>query len=138
MSLLAQHLDELNTADPYADLTEALDVILADVNPDEIGSESFQAAFRLFERHPLCDFGSPGPLVHWLEGAYPRYLEELVASVERRPTEYTLWMVNRILNANIDATTRAVLVGVLKAAVNRIDIEQTTISSAQEWLQMQG
>jgi hypothetical protein len=136
MSTLAQSLDELQSSDPSADLTEALESILAEANPGESDLRSFEAAFRVFERHPLCDFGSPGPLVHWLERAYPRYIGALVASIERRPTEHTLWMVNRILNANIEASTRASLIAALKSAANRTDVERTTVSSATEWLQL--
>lgn len=136
MSTLAQSLDSLQSTDPSADLTEPLESMLAEANPSESDPASFEAAFRVFERHPLSDFGSPGPLVHWLERAYPRYVEALVKSVERRPTEHTVWMVNRILNANIEASTRATLVAALKATVNRTDIEQSTVSSATDWLQL--
>lgn len=135
MRTLAQSLDELRSTGPNADLTEALDSILAEAHPSESDPQTLEAAFRLFERHPLCDFGSPGPLVHWLERTYPRYVAALTASIERRPTEHTLWMANRILNANIDATMRATLIAALKAAANRTDIEQSTVSSASEWLQ---
>jgi hypothetical protein len=134
MSTLAQSLDLLQSTDPRADLTEALDSILEGAESSVDDTQTFEAAFRVFERHPLCDFGSPGPLVHWLERAYPKYISALAASIERRPTEHTLWMVNRILNAKIEAPTRASLIALLKAAANRADIEESTVLSAKEWL----
>lgn len=136
MSTLAESLDGLHSEDPNADLTELLDTILSEISPSEGNSLSIEAAFRVFERHPLCYFGSPGPLVHWLERSYPKYVDSLVSSMERRPTEHTLWMANRILNANIEATTRASLIAALKTAAIRTDIEQPTVTAAIEWLDL--
>ena len=51
------------------------------------------------ERHPLTDFGSPGPIVHFVETFYKKgYEEELVNSIKRKPTLHTIWMLNRIIN----------------------------------------
>jgi hypothetical protein len=59
--------------------------------------------FALMEKYPHADFGSPGPLVHALEGAKAKLYEgELHKSLMRKPTPLTLWMYNRIINEEKD------------------------------------
>lgn len=65
--------------------------------------------FSYFERHHDQDLGAPGPLVHFLEQSYPAYLNALLASLERRPVLYSIWMTNRVLNSKLEADTRAAL-----------------------------
>ena len=60
---------------------------------------AIEPIFRTMEKFPETDFGSPGPFVHALEffaGHYETYLFE---SLKRRPTPLTIWMLNRIINA---------------------------------------
>ena len=41
----------------------------------------------------------PGPLVHFAERFYRKgYEAELTASLARRPTSHTAWMMNRVIN----------------------------------------
>jgi len=56
--------------------------------------------FALMERLDSADLGSPGPLVHTLEQWNGEHETLLAESVGRKPTPLSLWMVNRILNAN--------------------------------------
>ena len=61
--------------------------------------DSVQPLLRLMERHPLTDFGSPGPIVHFVERFYKKgYEEELLLSLKRMPTLHTIWMLNRLVN----------------------------------------
>lgn len=70
--------------------------------------ESFKNAFdavepilKLIEQNPDVDFGSPGPLVHFVEQFYRNgYEEKLVQSIQRFPTSHTVWMLNRIINGS--------------------------------------
>ena len=51
------------------------------------------------EAHPNWDFGVPGAFVHYVERFYKHGYEALlVASLKRRPTSHTLWMLNRLIN----------------------------------------
>ena len=52
------------------------------------------------ERLDTSDLGTPGPIVHTLEDWRGGYESFLVESIRRHPTEHTIWMVNRIINAN--------------------------------------
>ena len=66
--------------------------------------DSVQPLLRLMERHPLTDFGSPGPIVHFVERFYKKgYEEELLLSLKRMPTLHTVWMLNRLVNGTDQA-----------------------------------
>ena len=74
--------------------------------------DSVQPLLRLMERHPLTDFGSPGPIVHFVERFYKKgYEEELLLSLKRMPTLHTVWMLNRLINGTDQAE---VYLGLLK------------------------
>ena len=66
--------------------------------------DSVQPLLRLMERHPLTDFGSPGPIVHFVERFYKKgYEEELLLSLKRMPTLHTVWMLNRLISGTDQA-----------------------------------
>lgn len=72
---------------------ELCDEVLATPHPEQ----AIPTMFAVFERLSDADFGTPGALVHTLE-KLPDHEPELIASLRRKPTYYTVWMVNRILN----------------------------------------
>jgi hypothetical protein len=103
---------------PFADIAADFDALAAsdfDLSAEGIDRisqlcEEFEALgsvdrcapvlFHTIERLDRSDLGDPGPLVHTLEswrGAYEPYLRE---SIHRKPTYLTVWMINRILNAD--------------------------------------
>ena len=61
--------------------------------------EAVEAILRFMENHPDVDFGTPGPLVHFVEAFHARgYEQRLVESLQRTPTPHTLWLLNRLIN----------------------------------------
>jgi len=48
------------------------------------------SVFQYLEKYPDLDFGSPGPLVHFLESSYTCYISDLLESVHRRPVPLTI------------------------------------------------
>ena len=72
-------LDEVETLDNKADFLEPI--------------------FRLIERSPDIDFGGPGPFGTFLEKFRDDYIKELLESIKRKPTKYTVFMLNRLCNA---------------------------------------
>ena len=100
-------------------------------------SEVFPHAFRFFEDHAGADLGTPGPLVHFLERFYPQYLDELCVSVTRRPTTYTVWMLNRILNAQLPETTRERLVALLRVVASNPVADTVVREQSQRFLERQ-
>lgn len=56
--------------------------------------------FALLEKYPLADWGIPGALAHFIE-SFDTETEErfLLDSLERQPTMLTVFMLNRLINA---------------------------------------
>ena len=84
-----------------------LDALCEDII--ELNNEGWDTAilmdplFRILEKNSDFDFGMPGQIVHTLEKHYKKGLEEeLFKSLNRKPTFYTLWMLNRIINGTSD------------------------------------
>jgi hypothetical protein len=73
------------------------------------------AMLALLERYPFAEFGSPGPIVHTLE-ALGGYEDNLKASLNRQPTDLTVWMVNRILNSDPSSKDREMWLTELRSA----------------------
>ena len=72
--------------------------------------------FRILEKNSDFDFGMPGQIVHTLEKHYKKGLEEaLFKSLNRKPTFYTLWMLNRIINGTSDAKEKECYMEILKS-----------------------
>ena len=77
---------------------------MAEIEENYNQLDSVQPLLRLMERHPLTDFGSPGPIVHFVERFYKKgYEEELLLSLKRMPTLHTVWMLNRLINGTDQA-----------------------------------
>ena len=92
--------------------------------------------FRFIEAPPSCDLGSPGPLVHFIESCQG-YQAELIASVQRKPTPITAWMVNRVLNSNLSAERRVFFLSLLKSIVTNPEASGTTKGEAGGFLEFQ-
>lgn len=99
-------------------------------------SRAVPAMFALLERYPQGEFGSPGPLVHELEGI-DGYQAELKKSLGRQPTWLTVWMVNRILNAEHSEEGRRDWLSVLEAACAHPKSSASVQEHARELLDYQ-
>jgi hypothetical protein len=72
---------------------------LCDEARDLGGPACMPAMFDVMERLDHADLGSPGPLVHTIEGWPGQYEHLLADSIRRKPSPLTVWMANRILNS---------------------------------------
>ena len=97
-----------------------LDALCEDII--ELNNEGWDTAilmdplFRILEKNSDFDFGMPDQIVHTLEKHYKKGLEEeLFKSLNRKPTFYTLWMLNRILNGTSDAKEKECYMEMLKS-----------------------
>lgn len=97
-----------------------LDALCEDII--ELNNEGWDTAilmdplFRILEKNSDFDFGMPGQIVHTLEKHYKKGLEEeLFKSLNRKPTFYTLWMLNRILNGTSDTKEKEGYMEMLKS-----------------------
>jgi hypothetical protein len=88
--------------DPTNDTQKFLYALMQEWRKTAGKEKAIPAIFWLMETYPHADFGCPGPLVHALESLGVDYQGELQVSLRRRPTPLTLWMYNRIINAEKD------------------------------------
>lgn len=114
-----------------AQLYELIDDLMKLPNPNQVIPE----LFALMERLPDADLGSPGPIVHALERM--NYVPELEASILRRPTLLTIWMVNRILNGQLSAERRTHFLDLLASVENHPSADETTRSEARDFIRLQ-
>src|SRR4051794_8200287 len=81
------------------------------------GIETVEPILRFMEDHPLIDFGTPGPLVNYLEGFYGNGFEErLIESIKRKQTSHSVWMLKRIINGTEEATRKRLLMQTMSEA----------------------
>lgn len=119
------------------DYVEYLNDVLDGVAELDDEESVFTEAFSFFERNDAADLGAPGPLVHFLEQFYPAYVGQLCASVERKPTTYTVWMLNRILNTSLEPADRKRLLAVLGAASTNSAADPVAREQAIDFLRQQ-
>ena len=114
MSPLVESLEAFT--DPQSEVQlQALDASLQAVSPDLCGVREIRALLSVFERFPEQDgFGVFWGILHALEGL-KGYEPELVASVHRKPCEFNVLMVNRLLNAGVMEVNGNSLEGLLLA-----------------------
>ena len=111
---ITDHLVSIASSDDFPGESAALVDEWSDA-PDAFSA--IGPVLLFIEQHPEVDFGTPGPLVHFVEGFYGRgYEQELIESVNRKPTVHTVWMTNRVINGTKNPEERRRLVEVLRQA----------------------
>ena len=104
---------------------------------DPKGFEAVEPILRFMENHPDVDYGTPGPLVHFVE-TFPNYEEKLIKSVERQPTPNTLGMLNRVINSKRnDAQEWRAAIAVLERVLENHAADAMTRSRARDYLKYQ-
>lgn len=115
-------------------LAEAGDDLVQSLLDVKVGLAAVAPILRFMEAHRDWDFGTPGPLVHFVERFHGQgYERELIASVERQPTAHTLWMLNRLINGERDGTSRAQLLRLLSAAATAPNAEPDAVEAARRF-----
>lgn len=95
----------------------------------------FPEFFALMERLPDSELGTPGPLVHTMEKHVGSYESLLVDSVKRKPTDLSVWMVNRILNGQ--EKDAAFWMGILAFTVEHPEASQVVRDQARGFIEFQ-
>jgi hypothetical protein len=105
----------------------------------DVSYEAVEPILSFMERYPEVDFGSPGALTHFVEHFRGReYIGALLASVERKPTEHTTWMLNRLINGERDETTKAEMIAALKRIAANANADEPTRAAASRFLSRAG
>ena len=101
-----------------------------------VGSETLEPILRFMETHPDIDYGLPGPLVAFLERFYRNgYEDELVTSVQRRPTFPTIKMLQRVVNSAERHDERRLLIDVMREVSVNPAADEDAVQEAAELLQ---
>lgn len=116
----------------YADA----DDILATYSGDMMNFSDFEVMFKFIENNPTLDYGAPGPIVHFMEHFYSNeYNEALKQSILRSPTELTLWMLNRVINA-LDDERKSEFISLLRE-VESMEVSQELKDEANSIIEYQ-
>jgi hypothetical protein len=108
---------KLLAAKEAADFISKAELITTSLKEEGAGLESVSVILKFMEENPAFDFGTPGPLVHFIEKFYGRgYEAELIASISCKPTSHTIWLLNRIINGTKQALDRERLINILRQA----------------------
>ena len=128
-------LDAIGFEDGEADVLAMDEAVLAiDRLPDP--RQAVPLLFDWFEAHAGQDVGSPGAFVHFIEEKLD-FFQLLLASLARKPTGITVWMVNRIANAATNAPEIQPWIDVLQAALVHPLADEECRDDAQHFLQRQ-
>ena len=128
-------LDTVGFEDDEADVLAMDEVVLAiDRLPEP--RQAMPLLFDWFEAHAGQDVGSHGAFVHFIEEKLD-FFPLLLASLARKPTGITVWMVNRIANAATNAPEIQQWIDVLQAAIAHPLADEECRDDAQHFLQRQ-
>lgn len=131
---LKEKIEILNAAVRKENFIEIAYDITEELEGYEDTFETIEPILKLMEQNPDIDFGSPGPLVHFVERYYKvGYEEKLVQSIEKTPTLHTVWMLNRIVNG-ADGEQKVYYIKVLQNVLNSPNITEELSSRTVEFL----
>ena len=132
-SLQASDFDYANTdARGWEKLSQLTGALMSSQGPERAIPE----LFSVMERLPDADLGTPGPLVHTLE-QLQGYEKELVRSVGRRPSQLSVWMVNRILNTELSDDDRRTYMSLLAGAAANPNALKSVRDDARNFIKFQ-
>ena len=135
LAAIKTRLDAIGFEDGEADVLAMDETVLAiDRLPEP--RQAVPLLFDWFEAHAGQDVGSPGAFVHFIEEKLD-FFPLLLASLARKPTGITVWMVNRIANAATNAPEIQPWIDVLQAALVHPLADEECRDDAQHFLQRQ-
>ena len=104
-----------------------------------VGLDAVEPILRFMEQHPDLDYGTPGAVVHFMESFYGAgYEDRVLASIDRRPTKHTVWMLNRLINGAKQRAERQRLVAKLESVLAHPRADADTVAEATQFLEFQG
>ena len=105
--------------------------ITESLKEEAAGLESVSVILKFMEEYPAFDFGTPGPLVHFVEKFYGRgYEAELLASIARKPTGHTVWLLNRVINGTKQPADRERMINALRQVEESSSVRYSSKASS--------
>ena len=117
---------------------QRLDAFIQDFSKREPTAADFEALLSVFERFPCHDgFGVFWSIVHCLEH-FQGYEPALLDSVRRRPGEFNLTMINRMMNAGVANVGDVSLIDVLQTVAASETASQQAREIARDFIAAPG
>ena len=114
-----------------------LDDALRSAATHDFGHNEFRALLGILERFPSEDgFGVFWGIIHCLESC-KGYEPDLVASVLRKPVEFNVLMINRLLNADVLDVNGQSLLAVLASVASNPAATSNAKAFAQQFISHQ-
>ncbi|MBW8864420.1 MAG: hypothetical protein JF609_05765 [Verrucomicrobia bacterium] len=135
---LIKKLDDIPKDEPH--FVAALYEVLDDVKEVDDPKNFFPLAFKYMRERDDSDFGSPGPLSHFIEQYFPEYVSDLADSLKIMPTEPTLFLARRIFNSarikrdEVSINALPILVKAMRWAKENLQLESWIIEQMDEML----
>lgn len=131
-SMIEEWIKEMEDRIDSHDFEEIQEDVIYKIQSANLGRDAIEPLLRFMERHPLTNFGMPGAIVHYVEQFYKKGYEDLlIASIQRRPTLHTVWMVNRIKNTGENSDR---YIDILTAILEKQAIEEEIKTSIRGFL----
>lgn len=111
--------------------------LMEDLKHNTDKERAIEPIFRLIEKHPHIDYGSPGPLAHSLEAFHDIYQDYLFASLDRKPTPLTVWMLNRLTNADQNYLEHKALTERMHGLLDHPELDEETRSAIEDFVDFQ-
>lgn len=117
-----------------ADAEERMESLAAEIESHSDGAQLVADVLQLYERYPGEDFGMPGALAHAIENFSGQgYEDRLIESLQRCPTMHTLWLANRVRNAEDEHQER--FTAILTHVAQRKDLSADVVALAKDFLE---
>jgi hypothetical protein len=137
---MAQALSESlkNFDSPHnEDQLRELERVVGSLLPEHCGKEEIRSLLGVFERFPDDDgYGIFWSILHFLE-ACSDYEPLLVESVQRKPVEFNVQMLNRLLNSGVTDIGEHSLYLLLESVAMNQAAQQSVRRSAEQFLAYQ-
>jgi hypothetical protein len=131
-------VEDIRCFEPTGGNWLALDRLLGELFQAGAGPLGIDAMLGVFERFPADDgAGVFWGIVHGLE-SLPGYEGEVIKSVCRAPSEFSVLMIGRLLNAGVEEVGDVRLVPLLREVAGRQDAAPEARRVAQEFLGKHG
>ena len=132
---IIEKLDSLNIDDTNEDeMMEEVQNLTVELSKNSDSHLACAAMISLLERHPNADFGGPGAIVHTIEDHIGKYESLLFDSLSRQPTEYTVMLLQRMINGEKDTGRCAELLKLFKNCAKHPKADKQVKYSVKEYL----
>ncbi len=135
ISELKNRIDKIEFDGHDADMVQMYDLV-DDFRKLDKEREIVPYLFNFFEQHYDKFLGGPGPFVHFIE-ENDDYREILLESIKNKPTDHTVYMINRILNGPLGKDEKEFWLSILSSVLTNKNADNDAMSSAKEFIDYQ-